>query len=94
MTMNDFDINEYLTRSIIFVPIILGIVQALKMSALPEKYAPILSLVIGIIIAFVAGDGFDNWGHNTLGGLVYGLSACGLWDIGTMAVNARKETKK
>lgn len=82
----DLNIADYVTKSIVIVPIILGIVQAIKMTAIPEKYSPIIAIVVGVMIAFVTGMG-DAWGHNVLAGVIYGLSASGLYS-GVKAVTS------
>lgn len=87
MDFNDIVIGDYVTKSIIVVPIIVGIVQAIKMTAIPEKYSPIIAILVGVLIAFVTGSG-DYWGHSILAGIIYGLGASGLYS-GTKAVMER-----
>lgn len=77
-------ITDYVTKSIVIVPIIVGLVQAIKMTAIPERYSPVISILVGVLIAFVTGQG-DPWGHSVLAGLIYGLSASGLYS-GTKAL--------
>jgi uncharacterized membrane protein (DUF441 family) len=89
MTISDLDVSYFVTRSIIFAPIILGIVQALKMSDIPDKYAPIISIFVGVIIAFITNEA-TLWGQNILSGLVYGLSASGLYS-GTKSVMQQRK---
>lgn len=85
MTIDDLMLADYVSKSLVIVPIILGIVQALKSTKIPDSYAPIISIVIGVLIAFVIADNTVTWGHNVIGGLIYGLSASGLYS-GTKAI--------
>lgn len=62
---------------VILVPIVLGLVEAVKQAGMPSRYAPILSLAFGVAGTFlmsgvVAGSG-------VIQGLIVGLSAVGLW---------------
>jgi hypothetical protein len=58
------------------VPVIVGLTQVAKVSGLKSKWAPLLSIVLGMLGAFVLA-GFS--GGTALGGIVAGLTACGLW---------------
>lgn len=84
----DLHIMDYVTKSIIIVPVIVAIVQAVKMSKLPENYAPIVAVITGVLIAFLTDSGI-TWGQNVLAGLIYGLSASGLYS-GTKAISQSK----
>lgn len=92
MYLDGFSLTDYLTKSLVVVPIILGIVQAIKMTAIPERYSAIISIVIGILIAFITANG-TYWGYSIMGGLIYGLSASGLYS-GTKAVMDQQAKKK
>lgn len=65
--------NQFL----LLVPLVLGVVQAIKTGAgLDSRWAPIMSIVLGVIGAMVMG------GVNptaALQGVIAGLSASGLW---------------
>lgn len=63
--MNDFNL--------LVIPAITGIVEAIKQAGMPSRFAPVLALVLGIGSIFVIKDG------NLLIGIVYGLSAMGLY---------------
>lgn len=63
------------------IPVVLGVVSAIKVAGLPDKWAPVASLVFGLVVAFVAGGTLLV---EVLGGLVVGLSASGLYS-GTKA---------
>lgn len=63
------------------IPVVIGIVEVVKRVGLKAKYAPILSLVVGIGLAALIGGG---WSEVILGGVIVGLSASGLYS-GTKA---------
>lgn len=53
------------------IPAIVAMVEALKRSGTPTKYAPLLSIIFGVLFGFVN----DAW----VAGLVIGLAASGLY---------------
>lgn len=61
----------------IMVPLILGIVSSVKMVGMDAKYAPALSVVLGIIMFYFFADGLVT--ARIFEGLVAGLSASGLY---------------
>lgn len=71
-------LTTWTTQAVLIAPIIIGIVQALKVTKLPDRYAPIMSIAVGVMIAFMTGRG-DFWGDSALSGVIYGLSASGLY---------------
>lgn len=67
---------EISTQFLVLVPVILGVVEVLKMTGLPPRLAPLVSLGLGVFGAyfFVAHDM-----QSILQGIIAGLSASGLW---------------
>jgi ABC-type uncharacterized transport system permease subunit len=66
------------------IPIIAAFVQAIKLAGLPDKYAPIFSVFVGLCLAFIFWLGTDprttSSAYDTLiSGMVLGLSASGLY---------------
>ena len=63
---------------IVLIPVIIGLIELLKMYGLPKKLMPIFSLILGI-----AGGIFylfpHDWRSGILGGIIMGLSASGLY---------------
>lgn len=59
---------------------VLGIVQAFKIAGLPNRYAPIVSIVIGAVL-YVAVSGLSA--EHFVTGIVIGLSAVGLYESGS-----------
>lgn len=67
---------EITTEFAVLIPIVTGVVQAIKMAGISSRFAPVLSLIIGIAGAFLIG-GMDT--VSALAGVVAGLSASGLF---------------
>lgn len=68
----------------VIVPVILGTVEGMKRAGMPAKWSPVASIVLGILAStflFSTGD----WVGDSLKGIVFGLSASGLWS-GTKAI--------
>ena len=63
---------------IVLTPIIVAIVSVAKSSGLNSRYAPLLSLVVGLSLGLLYG-GFVNEYFNGLAGLLAGLVASGTY---------------
>lgn len=61
----------------VLVPVIVALVSAVKTAGLPSKYAPILSILIGV--AFFSFIGEDDLITNAFAGVLAGLGASGLY---------------
>lgn len=79
------------------VPIILSIVQVIKMTGwIDAKYAPIVSIVVGILVAFLLGQDTNSISGNILSGILFGLAASGLYsgvETTSHAIKADKAEK-
>lgn len=53
------------------IPAVIALVEALKMAGLPSKFAAIGAIVLGAAFGFIIGD--------VISGLLYGLSASGIY---------------
>lgn len=63
-------------NEIIAIALILSLVQVAKGLGLPTKLAPVLAIVLGLALAL----GFNGiLRDNIIAGLIWGLSASGLW---------------
>lgn len=89
--MMDF-VNYDITGAVAVVPIILAIVQALKMVGLPSKYSPIASIGLGIIVGFIFRHEAADLSQTILAGVTYGLSASGLYSGVKTTAHAAKPT--
>lgn len=77
-------IQELLTNAAWIVPVITGLVQVIKYpNAINEKYLPAISLVIGILFGGFA-IGWTILG--IIGGIIFGLSASGFYDLGKKTI--------
>lgn len=65
------------------IPATMGLVEVAKSAGLPSKYAPIVSLCIGMALGI--GTSLDNIGKGVIVGVAIGLSASGLYS-GTKAL--------
>ena len=63
------------------VPVIVSLVQVVKLTQLvKDQYAPVVSLAIGVLIAFLLIDNdVMSIGNIILTGILYGTSASGLY---------------
>lgn len=76
----NIDLPQVTTGVAVVVPVIVAVVQAIKMTGrLPDKYAPIASILVGIILAFFAHGTATTFGSTALSGVMYGLMASGLY---------------
>ncbi|PID23256.1 hypothetical protein CSV61_02075 [Sporosarcina sp. P3] len=65
----------------VLIPVIVGLVDALKGYGLPKKWWPVVSVLLGVgggVVYVYPGD----WVSGVLSGLVMGLSAGGLYSGG------------
>ena len=65
------------------IPATMGLVEVAKSAGLPSKYAPVVSLIIGMALG--VGTSLDNLGKGVIVGIAIGLSASGLYS-GTKAL--------
>lgn len=81
---------EWEIYGVIIVPVIVGLVEAGKKAGLPDKWSPLLSLVLGLVAGLAAlfpGDPVQG----VVVGLALGLSATGLY---SGAKNVKEELKE
>jgi len=75
--------------TILLVPLITGLVEALKRSGLPRRYAALTALALGVAIsvgAFVArGFGAHDLYDAILQGVAFGLAASGFYSVARTA---------
>lgn len=62
---------------LVLIPILIGLLEAIKRTGFNSKFIPILSIALGILIGIVY-SGFDIK-EGVLSGLFIGLSAVGLY---------------
>ena len=77
--MNYFDTTIPL-GAVAVIPIIIAIIQALKLTGwVKDKFAPLISIGLGVIIGFIANHDSADLSNTILTGVTYGLSASGLY---------------
>ena len=65
-------------NSAILIAIITGLIEMFKRLGLDSKFAPLVSVVLGLFFAFLCG-GYTVAADIVINGLIIGLSACGLY---------------
>lgn len=66
---------EYI--ELVLVPILIGVLEAIKRSGFNSKFIPVLSILLGVLLGIVF-TGFDVK-EGIMAGLYIGLSAVGLY---------------
>lgn len=74
----NFNMNDVIANSFWVVPLVVAIVQAIKTMGIPTKFAPIISIGVGIGLGLIVNGG-TTMTANLLNGVIYGLSASGLY---------------
>jgi hypothetical protein len=88
----DYDIIN--ASSLVVVPIIIAAVQAIKLTGfVQDKFAPILSIGIGVVIGFIANHDSGDLSNTILGGVVFGLMASGLYSGVKTTMQAQKNQR-
>lgn len=81
------DISQYLIYGVPAVALVMGLVKVFREVGLPSKFAPIVSVAIGIIIGIcIALESGQNYVAGVVIGIMIGLSSCGMYDIGKKAL--------
>ena len=74
------------------VALTVALVELAKKIGVPTRFAPLLSVFVGVSLSMV--PGFANWQSQLFTGLVIGLTSAGLWDLGKQPVVAIVERLK
>jgi len=93
----NLDLTTVNASALVVVPIIIALVQAIKLTGfINDKYSPLISLGIGIIISFLANHDTGDMSLTILSGVMYGLMASGLYSgvKTTMQAQAQSKGKK
>lgn len=75
---------DYDYKGIALIPIITILVDVIKKAGLPKNFAPLMSLILGVIAGLI----FENNGdikNGIITGLIMGMSASGLYSGGKEA---------
>lgn len=76
----NFDLSNFTTASVVIIPIVIAVTQVFKMTGwLKSQYAPLVAIVVGVFIAFLAHHDSADLTVTILNGVLFGLSASGLY---------------
>lgn len=91
----NLELDVISASSLVAVPIIIAIVQAIKLTGwLQDKFAPIVSIGVGIIIGFITNHNTDDLSSTLLSGVMYGLMASGLYSGVKTTMEARAKESR
>ena len=77
------DIATLAVGGVSVVAVIIGLVKVAREAGLPSKFAPLVSVGLGIIIGVTAAFYAESAVYiGILGGIVAGLASSGLYDVG------------
>jgi hypothetical protein len=91
----NLDLTTINASALVVVPIIIALVQAIKLTGfIDQKYSPLISLGIGIIISFLANHDTGDMSLTILSGVMYGLMASGLYSGVKTTMQAQVQSKR
>src|SRR6476469_3068797 len=90
----NFDLGDINTNAIVVVTIVLALTQAIKLTGfVPDHFAPLVSIGVGIIIAWMGGPHDVPFSAILLSGAIYGLISSGLYSGVKTTMQARNRQK-
>lgn len=63
----------------VLVAVVIGLVEAAKRIGVPEKFAPVFSVILGLGLSFLGFVANPDLVSTIVGGIIIGLSAVGLY---------------
>lgn len=91
----NLDLTTINASALVVVPIIIALVQAIKLTGyINQKYFPLVSLAIGIIISFLANHDTGDMSLTVLSGVMYGLMASGLYSQVKTTMQSQAQAQK
>jgi hypothetical protein len=91
----NFDLSTITANAIVIVPIVIALVQAVKLTGfIPDHYSPLLAIGIGIIIGFLSDHDNGDLTVTILSGAIYGLIASGLYSGIKTTISAHARLKQ
>lgn len=81
------DLDQAITTAAVIAPFVVGLVQITKQIGLVDKFAGLVAVLYGLILAFLVAsteavgelDGVDMWKRTALTGIIAGLTAAGAY---------------
>lgn len=93
----DLNLSALTTNALVVVPIIIAIVQAIKLTGwVQDHFSPLLAIGVGILIAWLGNSHATTLGSTILTGAVYGLMSSGLYSgvKTTMVAHSRMKAQR
>ena len=91
----NLDLSVITTNAIVIVPIVIAIVQAIKLTGwIPDHFSPLLAIGVGVIIGFLGDHDNHDLTLTILSGAVYGLMASGLYSGVKTTMVAHQQMKE
>jgi hypothetical protein len=91
----NFDLSVITTNAIVIVPIVIALVQAIKLTGfIPDHFSPLLAIGVGIVIGFLGDHNNDDLTFTILSGAIYGLIASGLYSGLKTTIQAHQQMKE
>lgn len=90
----NIDLSEITSNAVIAVPIVIAIVQAIKLTGwVQDHFAPLLSIAVGILVGWLAHYHNPDFSNVLLTGAIYGLISSGLYSGVKTTMLARNRQK-
>jgi hypothetical protein len=90
----NFDLANFTTASVVIIPVVIALTQAVKLTGfVRDSFAPLVAIAIGVIIAFLAHHNSADLTATILNGVLFGLSASGLYSGISTTQKASAEMK-
>jgi hypothetical protein len=94
----NLDFTTFSTGALAVVPVIIALVQVFKLTGwVKDNYAPLLSIGLGMGVGWLADHNSADLTNTLLNGVIYGLSASGLYSgikTTTEAIKVQKREQK
>jgi len=90
----NFDLDVIMSNALVIVPIIIAITQAIKLTGfVKDHFAPLVSIGVGILVAWIGHNDNPDLTQILLGGTIYGLISSGLYSGVKTTMLARTRQK-
>jgi hypothetical protein len=84
--------TEPMLYGIFIVPAIIGLAQVAKDTGLPSRFTPLITVFLGVAAGLAQFEqGKLPWLPSIALGIVFGLSACGLYDTAKNVTLSKKQ---